>query len=484
MGLRRRSCTSLSFFVAGLPPWRWSAVRSLVSSRRASRRLLAQRCLCTMPRRRAHRRRSAAAERDAHSVRNTSERTAPDDLPLAGVSDNARPAPAATTTPSSSLSSSSPPIDVGDTSEDETDAPCAGFTVSETAAPTPTRIDRVLSAHFSEPSRVYFQYLIAQSAVQVNEQVVQRKSQRVRAGSHIAVRFLMPPHGHTDDLLPEDIPLDVLHEDEHLLVINKAPDMVVHPAPGKWSGTLVNALLFRFQRATVPTSTADRAAASVPSPADGSLFDKLAEGVTRPGIVHRLDKGTSGVMVVAKTDRALQRLQRAFAERRVRKTYLAVLGGMPKQAGAGRHWHTVELPIGRHPVRRVEMTPMEVARGGRTATTHFEVLAACATLNVAVARVHLETGRTHQIRVHARHGLHAPVLGDEAYGLAVHNQRYSGMARRPLLHAWQLELTHPISGQRMHFEAPVPEDVRAFMERLQVALEDVSRKAVDAATSE
>lgn len=345
---------------------------------------------------------------------------------------------------------------------------------SWSSCPTPTRIDRVLSARFPEPSRTYFQYLITQRAVRVNDCVVTRKSHKVAAGDRVRVRFLLPPGGiggagaDDDHLVPEDLPLDVLYEDESILVLNKRSDMVVHPAPGNWRGTLANALAHRFGRGGIV----------IGGDTDHHHHDddiaarRREQQHLRAGIVHRLDKGTSGVMVVAKSADALRRLQAEFAARRVHKEYVAVVAGSggARSLGVTR---TVEAPIGRHPTRRTEMAiASEARRGGRSAVSHFTLLppppvtpTPSKPADYAVAHVRIETGRTHQVRVHARH-INAPVLGDPVYGFAAYNQRYRAAAARPLLHAWRLAFAHPRTNQWSVFEAPLPGDMQRFTAHL------------------
>ncbi|HEX5759105.1 MAG TPA: RluA family pseudouridine synthase [Thermoanaerobaculia bacterium] len=246
-----------------------------------------------------------------------------------------------------------------------------------------------------------------------------------------------PPAPVDDRIVPEAAPLALLHEDAWLLVLDKPPGLAVHPGAGRPSGTLAHRLLAR-----------DPEMAGVGGPG-------------RPGIVHRLDKDTSGALVVARTAAAYERLARAFAAREVEKRYLAIAYGAPRPA-AGR----IEAPIGRHPLRRKEMT---VRRDGRPATTGYRTLAAAA--GIALLELDLATGRTHQIRVHLKHLGH-PLVGDPVYGEA----RWKGLpaaARgalerfpRPALHAWRLAFRHPATGERAAFEAPVPEDLKRLWEEV------------------
>jgi 23S rRNA pseudouridine1911/1915/1917 synthase len=360
--------------------------------------------------------------------------------------------------------------------DDETDTPQSSFTVDSFMASKPQRIDRVLTDRFSEPSRTYFQYLIAQEAVRVNGRIARRKSQLVTQGDLIHVRFLLPAQSAARDLVPENLPLDILYEDDAILVLNKAADMVVHPAPGNWRGTLANALAHRLGKHNSDRSLAGGMSTSLERAQldeERRRYDQVfqdarnANDPLRPGIVHRLDKGTSGVLVVAKSALAERRLQRAFALRQVYKEYLAVLAGTPRILQNGPY--LVDLPIGRHASRGLEQRILSEAQGGRPARSCFELFAMRpSVVPLTLVRVRIETGRTHQIRVHARHALNAPVLGDDLYGYRAWNQRYRTRVRRPLLHAWRLGFRHPCSAEWCVFEAPPPEDFDYFTQLLNV----------------
>lgn len=277
------------------------------------------------------------------------------------------------------------------------------------------RIDRLLAERFPNYSRTYFQYLIEQGAVLVNGERVKKRESPVE-GDEIEIFFIALPE---ISLEPEPIPLDIVYEDEHLVVVNKAVGMVVHPAPGHWSGTFVNALLSHCETA-------------------------LPGGdPVRPGIVHRLDKETSGLLIAAKTVAAHQKLIEAFAERRVEKSYLALCSGRPPNG-------EVRAPIGRHPTKRKEMA---VVPDGKEAITSFQLLAFRDGVSLVLAKP--KTGRTHQIRVHLKH-LGAPVLGDSLYG----NGKVKG---RQLLHAYRLSLTHPITGLPLSLSAPIPDDMKEWI---------------------
>ena len=235
------------------------------------------------------------------------------------------------------------------------------------------------------------------------------------------------PEAYAAVAVPEAIPLDVVYEDEDLLVINKPPGMVVHPSPGHHSGTLVHALLGR-----------------------GGSWSS-AGGEMRPGIVHRLDKGTSGLIVVARNDASHRALSSQLSDRTLSRTYLAIaLGRFISDAGE------LEGPIGRHPKDRLRMA---VVAGGRFARTRYEVIER--RRGHTLLRCDLETGRTHQIRVHLS-ALGHPVAGDAEYG-----GRGSGEPQRPMLHAWRLRLRHPRTRAEMSFEAPAPPDFEAFWASLE-----------------
>lgn len=290
---------------------------------------------------------------------------------------------------------------------------------------TPGRLDAVLAAQ-SGVSRSQVAGWIAGGHVQVGGAVSLKPGLKLRGGEALLVT---PPPVRDAAVLPENVPLDVLYEDEHLVAINKPPGMVTHPAPGVSSGTLVNALLGRM---------------SLPEQQD---FDG-PEGY-RPGIVHRLDKDTSGVIVVAKTVAAHASLAAAFKDRETRKTYLAIAAG---QWRADRPV-AVDVPIGRHQVQRQRMTV-----GGalaREAQTLFTPLAAHPDghgRTLALVRAQPRTGRTHQLRVHLGH-LGSPVLGDAVYG------RESEIMPRQALHAHFLSVPHPVSGEMLRLHAPAPDDL-------------------------
>ncbi|MCR9094596.1 MAG: RluA family pseudouridine synthase [bacterium] len=295
------------------------------------------------------------------------------------------------------------------------------FTVDE--ASVGARVDALL-AELSGVSRAQVKRWIDAGRVTVGGEVV-RPSRKVALGDSIEARPLEPVEM---ALAPEAIPLSVLFEDEHLIVVDKPAGLVVHPAPGHPGGTLVNALLAHC----------------------GDLAG--IGGVLRPGIVHRLDRGTSGVMVAAKDDETHQGLARQFAEHTIDRLYRALVRGVPR-ADAGR----IDRPIGRHPRDRKRMS-VEV-KVGKESITNWRVLRRFRSAMTSELEVRPETGRTHQIRVHlSSAGL--PLVGDTVYGRARGSDARLG---RPALHAAHLGFEHPISGRRLFFETPLPDDLIAWI---------------------
>jgi len=282
------------------------------------------------------------------------------------------------------------------------------------------RIDAFLAARLAELSRSRIQTLIREQFIQINGHPAKPRD-AVKLGDKISIIL---PEAVPLDAAPQDIALEILFEDEDLVVLNKAHGMVVHPAPGNPDGTLVNALLHHCR---------------------GKLSG--IGGVERPGIVHRLDKDTSGCLVVAKSDAAHQSLVTQFSERStMEKLYLAVTQGVPKPAK-----DTVFTHIGRHPVNRQKMAVVNPP-GGKTAITDYEILASDAASITALVLCHLHTGRTHQIRVHLLHK-GTPIVGDPIYGK---HSKSSEQTSRLMLHAWRLSFQHPITKKQLRFEAPIP----------------------------
>jgi 23S rRNA pseudouridine1911/1915/1917 synthase len=299
-------------------------------------------------------------------------------------------------------------------------------------APPQERLDAYVAARVGELSRSQVVRLLRGGHILVDGRPA-AKSEAPRPGSEVEVRL---PAAEPSHLTPEDLPLTIVHEDSDLAVIDKPAGMVVHPAAGHATGTLVHALLFH-----IPDLSG-------------------VGGVRRPGIVHRLDRDTSGLMVVAKHDRAHRALAEALKRREVRRRYLAASWGHLVEDSV-----SVDAPIGRSSSHRKRMAGVE---GGRAARTHFTLLERWRAAELL--RAELETGRTHQIRVHLRHIGH-PVVGDSVYaagwergfggpdhGWAAELSRRAG---RQFLHAGELEFTHPRTGRRERFTSPLPEDLRA-----------------------
>jgi 23S rRNA pseudouridine1911/1915/1917 synthase len=285
------------------------------------------------------------------------------------------------------------------------------------ALPERYRLDRYLAEQLPDLTRSRIQKLIEQEQVQVNGVICASKKASLRIGDRISLTI---PATIPLDLQPEDIPLEILYEDDHLIILNKPVGLVVHPAPGHEGGTLVNALL--------------------------AHCDHLAGigGIQRPGIVHRLDKDTSGAITIAKTDQAHQHLQAQFKTKTARREYLGIVYGAPQPTG------TVDAPIGRKENDRKRMAIVPEERGGRKAITHWQVEERLG--NYSLVRFQLETGRTHQIRVHSAHIGH-PVVGDPVYSLGKSiGVKLPGQA----LHAWKLKLLHPITEETIEVIAPIP----------------------------
>lgn len=293
---------------------------------------------------------------------------------------------------------------------------------------TSERLDLWLAQQLHDLSRSRLQKLIEQGNVQINGKVCTLKKTMVQTGDRLHISI---PPSQPLEVQPEAIPLDILYEDDALVIINKPAGLVVHPAPGHESGTLVNALLAHCK---------DLAGIG---------------GVQRPGIVHRLDKDTTGVLVVAKTDYAHQHLQAQIQAKTAQREYLGIVHGAPAAESS-----TVNLPIGRHPVDRKKMAVVPPEKGGRAAITHWQALERLG--NYTLMQFRLETGRTHQIRVHSAQMGHS-IVGDPVYssGRSV-GVNLSGQA----LHAFRLCLQHPVSGEWIEAIAPLPANLTKLLEVL------------------
>jgi len=302
------------------------------------------------------------------------------------------------------------------------------FTVSPDEAGD--RLDAFLARHMPGSSRTFLQKLIREGGVSCAGGAVRIPRFALRDGMTVVAE--VPEFTPAPPPAPEEFTFPILYEDDVMLVIDKPAGVVVHPAAGNPAGTVLNALLSRC-----PLLRSENPALN-----------------GRPGIVHRLDKDTSGCLVAAKTPDAQFLLGKLFADRKVVKTYLALVRGVPPR----RTGEIVTL-IGRHPVNRQKMAVVE--RNGKNAVTRYEVLGSgtAGKIPFSLLKVRIATGRTHQIRVHMNH-LGFPVLGDRVYGGA---KSCAGDAGRQMLHAWRLELPHPVTGVRCAFEAPLPEDFRKFL---------------------
>lgn len=296
------------------------------------------------------------------------------------------------------------------------------FQITEEAG---IRIDRCLSEKCPQLSRSYIQKLLKDGRICVNGRPV-KANYKVQERDQI---LLSLPELKDPDILPEEIPLDILYEDEDVLVVNKPKDMVVHPSAGHTEGTLVNAVLAHCK---------------------GNLSG--INGVMRPGIVHRIDKDTTGALLICKNDEAHRDLAEQLKEHTIRRRYRAIVAGNLKEDEG-----TVDAPIGRHPVDRKKMAINH--KNGKEAVTHYRVLERFG--NATYIECRLETGRTHQIRVHMS-SLGHPLLGDETYGPSKNPYHLQGQA----LHAMILGFVHPRTGVYMEFTAPLPEYFLKLLDKL------------------
>ena len=287
------------------------------------------------------------------------------------------------------------------------------------------RIDRCLSDKDEELSRSYLQKLLKEQGVTVNGKPV-KANYKLQTGDHVQTTV---PDLTQPDILPENIPLDILYEDEDVLVVNKPKGMVVHPANGHTCGTLVNAVMYHCK---------------------GNLSG--INGVMRPGIVHRIDKDTTGALLICKNDTAHRDLAQQLKDHSIKRRYRAIVAGNLKEDEG-----TVEGPIGRHPVDRKKMAINY--KNGKDAVTHYKVLERFG--NATYIECRLETGRTHQIRVHMTSIGH-PLLGDEIYGSGKNPYHLQGQT----LHAMVLGFVHPRTGEYMEFSAPLPEYFTNLLEKL------------------
>ena len=282
------------------------------------------------------------------------------------------------------------------------------------------RIDRYLSDELEDRSRSYIQKIMKEGYVKVNQKPV-KSNYRLSFGDSVEVTL---PEAKEPDIVPENIPLDILYEDQDIIMINKPKQMVVHPAPGHYSGTLVNALMYH-------------------------CGDELSgiNGCMRPGIVHRIDMDTTGSLVVCKNDKAHQSLSEQLKVHSIRRIYVAIVHGNIKEDSG-----TVNAPIGRHPTDRKKMSTH--CKNGRDAVTHYKVVEE--KNGHSLVSLILETGRTHQIRVHMQY-LGFPLVGDYLYNP---DMEY---IHRQALHSWKLSFIHPITKEPMEFTAELPKDMKNIL---------------------
>ncbi|SHH44680.1 23S rRNA pseudouridine1911/1915/1917 synthase [Clostridium collagenovorans DSM 3089] len=290
-----------------------------------------------------------------------------------------------------------------------------------------TRIDSFLSDKVEDKSRSYFQGLIEEGNVLVNDNV-KKSNYKLKENDKIEVMF---PEATELEVIAQDIPLDIIYEDSDVIVINKPQDMVVHPAPGNYEGTLVNGLLFHCK--------------------DLSGIN----GIIRPGIVHRIDKDTSGVLVIAKNDNSHNKLSEQLKDHSMTRTYYALVEGKIKNDNG-----IVDMPLGRNPKDRLKMA---IVKDGKRAVTHYEVLERYE--SCTLVKCNLETGRTHQIRVHMAYIGH-PLVGDKIYGYKKQRFKLQGQ----MLHAKKLGFTHPKSNEYVEFESELPKYFKDVLKKLEKEL--------------
>lgn len=287
------------------------------------------------------------------------------------------------------------------------------------------RLDLVLKKIFTDLSRERIKSIIETGKVSVNGKVIRKPSFKIKDGFYISIEDIT---FEDNNLQPYDLPVEIVYEDESILVVNKPPGLVVHPAPSVKGPTLVNALVGKTELAPISKE--------------------------RPGIVHRLDKDTSGLMVVAKTFQSYNNLVKQMQERKIKKEYIAVVHGIVKSG-------TINVPIGRS---RLDRTKMVVSPSGRLAISHYELLEVIG--SYSLIRVRIETGRTHQIRVHLSYIGH-PIVGDRVYG----RKEDESLISRQALHSSHLSFSHPVSGEPLDFYSPIPDDIENLLERLRKQIE-------------
>ncbi|MFY7842738.1 MAG: RluA family pseudouridine synthase [Rhabdochlamydiaceae bacterium] len=290
---------------------------------------------------------------------------------------------------------------------------------------TAQRIDKWLCSKYPTHSRSYFQFLIEQKAILVNGSPV-KKRESLKINDEVEICFILTPE---INLTPQPIDLNIVYEDEDLLIINKPPGLVVHPAPGHYDQTLVNGLLYYCQQ-----------------------LNEQFQDTIRPGIVHRLDKDTSGLLITAKNLQTHTKMVEMMSRREIEKRYLGITTGKPKEG-------LIDLPIGRHPSKRKEMCVDH--EKGKKALTHLSILKE--SKQMTLIDMNLLTGRTHQIRVHLQY-LKTPLIGDPVYGY-LHLNHALGI-KRQMLHAYRLSFTHPHRQTPLCIEAPPPADMAEWIKKI------------------
>ncbi len=328
-----------------------------------------------------------------------------------------------------------------------TDQWSISFTVTKSEAGT--RLDTLIASHHPELSRNIVSRLIREGAVRVNNRTC-KPAFKALEGSHVTGTITaFKDSGAADALVPESIPIDILFEDEQCLVLNKPPGLVVHPAPGHDRQTLANALIHHRPE-----------------------LDGVGNIAGRPGIVHRLDKDTSGLLLVAKSETAFNHLSAQFKARNVEKKYLGLVYGQPK-GEIGQ----INLPIGRHTIHRKKMSSSRYSKG-RTAETLWRIKARYD--QIALIEYTIKTGRTHQIRVHSA-AIGCPIIGDSVYGInkphrfLKNNRKLASVIRsvnRQMLHAWQIQFAHPKTGGSIFIEAPPAPDMASIIKALNAIFPD------------
>lgn len=294
------------------------------------------------------------------------------------------------------------------------------------------RLDAFLEENLEGMTRSYIKKLIDEGDIYIEGKKKVKSGSKLKEKDEVVVRI---PEDEILNIEAENLPIDIVFEDKHMVVINKEPNMVVHPAPGNYTGTLVNAVMYHIK--------------------DLSTIN----GVIRPGIVHRLDKDTSGLIIIAKNDEAHLKLTDMFKEKTIDKTYVCICKGNFK-SDEGR----IETLIGRNPKDRKKMAIVE--KNGKIAISNYRVLDRVD--GFSLVEVGIETGRTHQIRVHMK-SLNHPILGDEVYGSP------SKKAKRQMLHAYKLEFIHPITGEDMKIIGDIPEDFQGVARNLKIDLEKIEK---------